>query len=161
MAGGFAQPAGRTRPRGGYPILLDPRAATPLSSLDRERARVDGLLAVDCSWNRIGLRGGFPAGLPGLGGQPHRRRLPFLRATNPQHFGRWAELNTAEALAAALFLLGQRDRAESLLDGFAGGPEFWRLNGSALAAFAACSTPEAVRAQERSESAPPAEAVER
>ncbi|MCI4346595.1 MAG: DUF367 domain-containing protein [Thermoplasmata archaeon] len=101
LARGLARTSDRARPHGAYPILLDPRADTPLSPADRPRALDGGLLGVDCSWNRLGERGGFPARLPGLHHQPHRRRLPFLLAGNPQHYGRLAELNTAEAFGAA------------------------------------------------------------
>jgi pre-rRNA-processing protein TSR3 len=146
---GLASASEQARPAGAYPLLLDPWAATPLSPADRPRAMRGGVLAVDCSWNRIGARGGLPPGLSGLGHQPHRRRLPFLRATNPQHYGRLGELNTAEALAASLYLLGEAAGAESLLAGFAGGAAFWELNGPALEAYGRCRDPEAVLSTER------------
>jgi pre-rRNA-processing protein TSR3 len=149
VALGLASPTEQTRPAGAYPILLDPWAPTPLSPADRPRATRGGVLAVDCSWNRIGARGGLPPGLSGLGHQPHRRRLPFLRATNPQHYGRLGELNTAEAVAASLHLLGETALAQRLLAGFAGGPAFWELNGPALEAYGRCRDPEEVLSTER------------
>jgi len=52
----------------------------------------------------------------------------MLLATNPQHYGRVGELNTAEALGAALCVLGRRAEAVNLLVGFAGGPVFFEVN---------------------------------
>lgn len=133
---------GRTRPRAG-PIRLDPHAATPLSPADASRALAGGILAVDCSWNRLGERRGE------LPRSPGGRRLPYLLATNPQHYGRLSELNTAEALAAALWLLGERARAESLLAGFPGGPAFFEVNRRLLERYAACPDGESIVAAER------------
>ncbi len=65
--------------------VLDPHAADPLSAADRALARRGGVLAVDCSWNRLASRGRLP-GLAVDDGGIHRR-LPILVAGNPQHFG--------------------------------------------------------------------------
>ncbi|HEY6238318.1 MAG TPA: DUF367 domain-containing protein, partial [Thermoplasmata archaeon] len=78
-----------------------------------------------------------------------RRRLPILIAANPQHFGRVAELNTVEALSAALYLLGRVEEATELLEGFRGGPSFLDVNAARLAAYADQPDPDAVRAVER------------
>jgi pre-rRNA-processing protein TSR3 len=127
-------------------IVLDPHAGAPLSAADAERARAFGVLSIDCSWNQLGLRGRLP---PGQGHRGRPRRLPYLLAANPHHFGRLAELNTAEALAAALWILGERERAEELIAGFPGGGGFFRLNEAALARYGACPGPEEIRAAER------------
>jgi pre-rRNA-processing protein TSR3 len=109
-------------------VLLDPFAREALSGADRELAERGGLLVIDCSWNRLGARGSFPSGAgPGRDGAV-RRRLPILVAGNPQHFGRVAELNTVEAFAAALSVVGRGDEARSLLAGFPGGDVFLELN---------------------------------
>ncbi|HEV2316999.1 MAG TPA: DUF367 domain-containing protein [Thermoplasmata archaeon] len=129
-------------------ILLDPHADRPLSSADGPLAHASGFLALDCSWNRIGRRGGLPESSGSGNGGP-RRRLPFLLATNPQHYGRLGELNTAEALAAALYVLGEHDRARSLLDGFAGGSAFFEVNERFLTRYRACASADAVRVAER------------
>ncbi len=73
----------------------------------------------------------------------------MLVAANPQHFGRWTELNTAEALAAALAILGREAEARRLLDGFAGGASFLDLNRERLARYAGAGPPEAVAQAER------------
>lgn len=134
--------------RGQTPILLDPRALQPLTPLDRPRAEASGLLVVDCSWNRLGRRGGFDPKLKGLGRMP-RRRLPWLLAGNPQHYGRVGELNTAEAFAAALDILGDRLRAERVLETFAGGPGFLALNARLLDAYRNARSEEELRSAER------------
>jgi pre-rRNA-processing protein TSR3 len=128
------------------PIVLDPHAVDPLSAADRAPARRGGVLAVDCSWNRLAERGGLP-GVGSDGGGIHRR-LPILVAANPQHYGRIAELNTVEALSAALYLLGQRADAERLVQGFRGGEGFFTINRERLGAFARARRPDAVRTLE-------------
>lgn len=129
------------------PVVLDPHAERPLSPADLPPARAGGLLAVDCSWNRLMGRRKLLAGAGPKEGRP--RRLPWLFAANPQHYGRLAELNTAEALAAALRILGERERAERLLASFSGGPAFWSLNGPMLERYASARDAEEVRAIER------------
>ena len=145
----WATEAHADRPLPFDPLLLDPRDDRPLCPADRPRARSVGVLGVDCSWNRLSARGGYPH----LGGWidrvRERRRLPFLLAGNPQHYGRLGELNTAEAFAAALWVLGERDRAQNLLQGFTGGQAFFALNREPLESYAAAADAEGVRSAER------------
>ncbi len=132
------------------PVLLDPHAARPLSREDREAAEVGGLLAVDCSWNRLARRGGFPTTVEASPpGGAVRRRLPFLIAANPQHFGRLGELNTVEALSAALYVLGGPRAAAHLLEGFRGGATFLELNRDRLDRYAGAPTARDVADAER------------
>jgi pre-rRNA-processing protein TSR3 len=137
-----------TRRPVGSPLVLDPYADRPLSASDRGDAR-RGLVGVDCSWNRLGDRGRYPAAISWLPEMPERRRLPWLYAANPQHFGRLGELNTAEAFAAALWVLGEPERARSLLGRFPGGAAFFEVNRSALARYAGCTTELEIREAER------------
>ncbi len=116
-------------------MTLDPYAPLPLSSADRRAALAGGLLAVDGSWNRLSVRGRFP-GPARPGSDPGARRLPFLLATNPQHFGKWTQLNTVEALAAAVYLLGRPVQAAHLLEEFRGGPAFLEINRARLERYA-------------------------
>jgi len=106
------------------------------------------VLGIDCSWNRLEARGGYPNAPAWLGKVRTRRRLPWLVAANPQHFGRVGELNTAEAFAATLWLLGERDRALSLIEAFPGGTTFLRINSERLADYGAAATLEQLRAAE-------------
>jgi rRNA small subunit aminocarboxypropyltransferase len=130
------------------PLLLDPHADEPLGPGDRGLASEGGVLGVDCSWNRLEARGGYPEAALWLKNVRTRRRLPWLVAANPQHFGRLGELNTAEAFAAALWLLGERDRALSLIEAFPGGATFLRINRARFDAYGTARTPDALRAVE-------------
>ncbi len=132
---GLAQSLGSPQRRRTPPVTLDPYAPLPLSSADRRAALAGGLLAVDGSWNRLSVRGRFP-GSARPGSDPGARRLPFLLATNPQHFGKWTQLNTVEALAAAVYLLGRPVQAAHLLEAFRGGPAFLEINRARLERYA-------------------------
>jgi pre-rRNA-processing protein TSR3 len=129
-------------------VTLDPYAPMPLSIADLKSAARGGLLAVDGSWNRLAARGRFP-GAGRAGSDRGARRLPFLLARNPQHFGKWAQLNTVEALAAALFLLGRPEQAAGLLEGFRGGPTFLEINRARLERYASARSGAEVLAAER------------
>jgi pre-rRNA-processing protein TSR3 len=62
--------------------------------------REHGLCVIDCSWNRIDeVKASFK----------HERLLPHMVAVNPVNYGRKFKLNCAEALAAALKLVGCPD----------------------------------------------------
>jgi pre-rRNA-processing protein TSR3 len=149
VRGGWVREIGaRTHP-GFSPVVLDPYAARPLCASDRELARASGLLGVDCSWNRLSGRGRYPEAIGWLDRLPRRRRLPLLRAANPQHYGRPSELTTAEAFGASLALLGEPERASRLLDGFAGGAAFLDLNRPLIERYLACPTAETILQVER------------
>ena len=141
----------RSPPRGERivpsPVVLDPYAAEPMGRIDREIATRGGILAVDCSWNRLTARGRFPE--VAARGHGARRRLPILMATNPQHYGRLAQLNTVEALAAALYLVGESAAAARILEGFRGAESFLRVNRERLDAYAGAPDADGVRAAER------------
>jgi len=138
-------------PRGGRarPVVLDPYARLPLTAADRPRAEADGLVAIDCSWNRLSARRerDEDAGVGVRGGA--NRRLPMLVASNPQHFGRLGELNTVEALAAALWLLGRPREAQRILAGFAGGSAFLLLNRDRLDRYSHAASPDVLVREER------------
>jgi pre-rRNA-processing protein TSR3 len=131
------------------PIVLDPYAPLPLSHRDVAAARRGGILVVDCSWNRLSHAGRFPGATPHGRRNPLARRLPFLLAANPQHYGRVGELNTAEALSAALYVLGFPAAAASVLEGFRGGEAFLEINRHALDRFRTAASPRDVEEAER------------
>ncbi len=130
---------------GGRPVLLDPYARTPLSRADLPSARSGGLLVVDCSWNRLADRRSLRPPSPVAA----RRRLPYLLAANPQHFGRLGELNTVEAFAAALVVLGREPEARRLIEGFHGGAAFLTINEARFDRYRAAPAAEDVVAAER------------
>lgn len=114
-------------PRGA--IVLDPTSEESLSAADRENALRFGLLAFDCSWNRLEE---FPRLKAGL----RHRALPFAVPANPTNFGKAQKLTTAEAFAAALYILGGREQAERVMSRFKWGPAFIEINRDALEAYA-------------------------
>jgi pre-rRNA-processing protein TSR3 len=141
-------PLSPERPPKRSPILLDPHAEAPLAPSDRALALEGGVLGIDCSWNRLEARGGYPEAAGWMRRLRERRRLPWLVAANPQHFGRLAELNTAEAFAATLWLLGEPDRATHVIEAFPGGTTFLEINAERLQAYGRAGTPDEVRTVE-------------
>ena len=148
-SGWAIEPPRRGGRAGVGPIVLDPFAARPLSGVDRPAAEEGGLLAVDCSWNRLSADGHLAPGSLGSVRRGPGRRLPLLIATNPQHYGRVGELNTAEALGAALAILGHENEGRALLFGFAGGHSFFAANRERLRCYAEAADPDAVLRAER------------
>jgi pre-rRNA-processing protein TSR3 len=124
-------------------VVLDPFAESVLTRQDRASAERGGLVAIDCSWKRN--ERGFPRAFRGT-----HRRLPLLVAANPVNYGHLYRLSTAEALAAALYILGCKDVAEHLLEAFKWGPVFADLNREPLEDYAAVDDGDAVRRIERS-----------
>ena len=118
----------RPRDLPGGAILLDPFAPRALSRKDLDVAK-RGLVALDCSWKRIGQISRIRARMV-------PRALPYLVAANPTHYGRPTTLSTAEALAAALYILGEPALAKRILEGFKWAPAFLELNREPLEAYA-------------------------
>jgi len=123
-------------------IVLDPFTDRALSPADRPAdapgpsgetdsdARRDRLVALDCSWESA-EQAAFA--LDGT-----HRSLPFLVAANPVNYGTPFRLNTAEAFAGALVVLGEREHAERVLSTFSWGHTFLELNAEPLERYAAC-----------------------
>lgn len=123
-------------------ILLDPFAEKALSREDAEIAEKHGLAALDCSWKKIKQASRF-------GKMLRPRSLPYLIAANPTHYGRPTILSTAEALAAAIFIMGNEEAAKDILGHFKWGPVFLELNREPLETYAnATNSAEVVAAQE-------------
>jgi pre-rRNA-processing protein TSR3 len=106
-------------------VVLDPEAEKALSREDLTAAIKHGLLVLDCSWKRLER---FPRIRAGLS----HRALPLLIAVNPTNYGKPQRLSSAEAFAAALYILGEKEHAERLLSGFKWGPAFFQVNGERL-----------------------------
>lgn len=124
-------------------LVLDPEAEKALSREDSESAERFGVLVLDCSWNRL-------AKFPRLRAGMQHRALPFLIAANPTNFGKAQKLSSAEALAAAAYILGDRARAAQLMSKFKWGPVFIDINRERLEEYAAAETSgEVVAAQNR------------
>ena len=98
-------------------LLLDPTAEQALSPADRF---VRSVTALDCSW--VVLDTGA------VRSWRIRRALPFLMAANPVNFGKPCKLSSIEALAAALYILGEKDRAATVLSKVNWGIRFLEVN---------------------------------
>jgi pre-rRNA-processing protein TSR3 len=123
-------------------ILLDPTAGVAVSKEDRPIAELHGVVAVDMTWKKAQVA------FPEVPGRYHRRALPYLLAANPTAFGRPFLLSTVEAFAATLILVGERPRAEAILDKFGWGRRFLEVNAEPLAAYEQARTSaEVVEAQ--------------
>jgi pre-rRNA-processing protein TSR3 len=108
-------------------IVLSPFSQVALSPADIRYAR-KGLVVMDLTWTNIDE---FPRIR-----KAEERALPFLLASNPINWGRPMELNSAEAVMASLIILGEREQADGFLGRFNWAPEFIRLNGAMLDAYA-------------------------
>ena len=116
---------------GGIPfgaVILDPFSEKAFSPADRVRVGTRGLMAIDCSW--VHADEVFKLRIRGAS-----RCLPFLVAANPTNYGVPTKLSTVEAFAAALYIAGFREEAESLLSIFKWGPHFVSLNLNALESY--------------------------
>mgnify|MGYP000259455622 CR=1 FL=1 len=111
-----------------YGVVLNPHAERALSPADAEVSRA--LVALDCSWESAGEARFELAG--------EHRALPYLVAVNPVNYGKPMRLTTAEAFAAALAILGEREHAEEVLEGFSWGETFFEMNAEPLERYAAC-----------------------
>ena len=101
-------------------IVLSPLADDVISKDDYIEAVQKGLYAVDGSWKHIeeifsNIKGNF-------------RRLPFLIPGNPVNFGHPGMLSTAEALAAALYIMGEDNQALKIMGKFSWGHTFIETN---------------------------------
>jgi pre-rRNA-processing protein TSR3 len=115
-------------------VLLDPFSERALSPEDSMIIGKRGIVAVDCSWEEAeSVFDSFRKAK-----RMEARALPMLLAANPTKFGRWGELSTLEALAAAYFIIGSRETAEDLLSIYTWGIRFLETNMEPLEAYAAC-----------------------
>ena len=120
-------------------IVLSPFAEQALSPADRKYGR-KGLAVMDLTWTNIDQ---FPHPK-----NTNDRALPYLLAANPINWGRPSELNSAEAVMASLIRLGEDEQARTFLNRFNWAPEFMRLNGELLEAYASArDSTEVVRIQ--------------
>jgi pre-rRNA-processing protein TSR3 len=126
-----------------HAVLLNPFAKKAISREDLEDMRKNGLLALDCSWKQA------EEAFPVLRGRTRSRALPFLVAANPVNYGKPFVLSTAEALGAALWIVGETRRARDLLKAVPFGQAFLEVNRLPLADYAACETSAQVVAAQR------------
>lgn len=124
-------------------VVLVPVAERALSPVDR--TSTTSIMVFDCSWKQIS---DFDDLLIRM--KRKKRALPYLIAANPVNYGKPFVLSSAEAFAAALFILGEQEQAESLLAKFKWGTDFLRLNEERLQSYSeAMDSTEVVAIQKR------------
>lgn len=96
-----------------------------------------GISVIDCSWAKIDT-------IPFQKLKGHARLLPHIVAANSVNYGKPLKLSCAEAIATALYIVGFKEQAYSVLEPFGWGEEFFRLNETVLKAYEAASTAEEV-----------------
>ncbi len=101
-------------------VVLDAFSDNILSLDDRDLVLKNGLMVIDCSWNKIINLRKFNF--------KNSRRLPPLIAANPVNYGKWEKLSSAEALAAALLILDFEELGDLLLSKFSWGWHFKEIN---------------------------------
>jgi len=114
-------------------IVLSPFSEKVLSKEDRAHLK-SGLVALDCSWKHA------TEVFDCIKKPLQRRALPFLVAANPVNYGKVSKLSTVEALASALYILGEAEHAKSLLSKFKWGPGFVDLNKDLLESYSKAMT---------------------
>jgi pre-rRNA-processing protein TSR3 len=120
----------RRIPRGA--VVLNPVSEIAFSPADREYVHRSGLVALDCSWKQSEAVFNRSRG-------NNQRALPYLIAANPINTYIPIKLSTAEAIAAALYILGDIDAAKDTLSVFKWGPSFITLNREWLDSYASCT----------------------
>lgn len=110
-------------------LILDPTAEKALSPADRQRTKT--ITALDCSWEVLNTEI--------VRSWRFKRALPYLVAANPVNFGRPFRLTSVEAMAAALYILGEQAQASDILSKVSWGIRFLQLNEEPLSAYAAAA----------------------
>ena len=117
---GLAKPVKKTTSR---TLVLDPFSKKTLLKSDKKL--VSSVTCIDCSWNLATTA--FKNTFSGIS-----RKLPPLLAGNPVNYSKLNKLTTVEALAAAVYIFGDSDMTNTLLDKFKWGHTFFALNKNIL-----------------------------
>ncbi len=114
-------------------IILEPLCGKVLGPEDHEilTVRNGSLVGLDCSWAQI------DSSVENVMKKTRLipRMLPLLLAANPVNWGKPGKLTTAEALAAALYIVGRKEQASNVLGAFRWGQRFFELNQEPLEAY--------------------------
>ena len=124
-------------------IVLSPFSDTLLTRNDSNIA--DAVCAIDCSWERADEvakhQRVFSSGIG--------RRLPALLAANPVNYAKLGKLSSAEALAGAMYILGDKQTAAEILNKFKWGHTFLELNADLLEDYSKADSHEQIKQIER------------
>ena len=120
---GLAKPVTRTASR---TLILNPFSKKTLLKSDKKF--VNSITGIDCSWNLV--TSAFKKPFTGIS-----RKLPPLLAGNPMNYSKLNKLSTVEALAGAVYILGESELTHTLLQKFKWGPTFFALNENLLGEY--------------------------
>ncbi|MGI0006159.1 MAG: DUF367 family protein [Nitrososphaera sp.] len=124
-------------------IVLNPFSHTLLTKNDASIA--SSVCAVDCSWEKADdvakHQRAFSAGIG--------RRLPSMLAANPTNYAKLGKLSSAEALAGALYILGDKTLAAEIMNKFKWGHTFLELNGNLLEDYSNAETQDQMKQEEQ------------
>lgn len=112
-------------------VVLNPFSEEFILKVDGNR--INSITAIDCSWELAQKM--FLRRFDGL-----CRRLPPLLAGNPVNYAKIGKLTTAEAIAAALYIMDFDDQANSVLNKFKWGHTFYELNQNLLRDYSSAQT---------------------
>jgi rRNA small subunit aminocarboxypropyltransferase len=119
-------------------IVLSPFSKILLTRNDSQVARY--VCAVDCSWEKAEdvarHKRVFSAGIS--------RILPAMLAANPINYAKLGKLSSAEALAGALYILGEKQTAIDITNKFKWGHTFLDLNANLLEDYSKAQTQEQI-----------------
>lgn len=129
-------------------IRKDTIVLSPFSDilLTRNDANIAGAVcAIDCSWEKADdvakHQRVFSSGIG--------RRLPAMLAANPVNYAKLGKLSSAEALAGALYILGDKQTAADILNKFKWGHTFLELNADLLEDYSKAETQDQIKQIER------------
>ena len=117
---GLVKPINQTTSR---TLVLDPFSKKTLLKSDKKL--VNSITGIDCSWNLTTTV--FNKKFSGIS-----RKLPPLLAGNPVNYSKLNKLTTVEALAAAVYIMGDFTLSSLLLNKFKWGHTFYALNENLL-----------------------------
>lgn len=117
-------------------LVLTPYAEKFVLRSDARISLRKGICVMDGSWNRISSISGYK---PAEG-----RNLPLIVPANPVNFGKPGKLGSAEALSAALYIMGFKDHAALIMSKFKWGPNFIEMNRELLEDYSGCTSRENV-----------------
>ncbi|MGI0037317.1 MAG: DUF367 family protein [Nitrososphaera sp.] len=124
-------------------IVLNPFSDKPVTRRDNDLA--DSVCAIDCSWEKANdVLKQKKLVARGIG-----RRLPALLAANPVNYAKLGKLSSAEALAGALYIIGDGALATQIMDKFKWGHTFLELNRDPLQDYSNADTVDQISHIER------------
>jgi pre-rRNA-processing protein TSR3 len=135
---GFARLEKNYRKIPKHMILLNPFAEKSISREDLPDAQNTGLLAIDCSWKNV------ETVFQKIGKNHIPRALPFVVAVNPVNYGKPFKLTTLEAFTTALYILGEVEHAQEILEIYKWAPHFLEFNKQPLEDYRKSATSEEI-----------------